>query len=310
MRLTFDRDLLETAWLLLSPGTDLEREAIYEIEDEQERETAFQAHVAAWFRKSGIESRFRAAFENYTCLLQACPVAIIRRVRNPADEIGELFRNEQGINRIGIGMRSGRIGDGSFDSFLRHELCHINDMLDPSFGYPGPTVDACGTDGQVRRDRYGLLWDITIDARLSRRPSVADHFRRAVDRHRARFDSMFGFCPEPERAEIFAELSRTDKPTHVRLWAIASDPRRVKSAAGPTPGGRCPVCGFTTFEWADADRVARAAPAILAEFPDWGRDTGCCGRCAELYAAFDVNRVPATVLLPNQQRSRILAARH
>ena len=53
--------------------------------------------------------------------------------------------------------------------YVRHEFTHLSDMLDPAFGY-APTLDLPGLNGaqqRLARERYRLLWDITIDGRLT-----------------------------------------------------------------------------------------------------------------------------------------------
>ncbi len=299
MRLSFDHDLVEAAYLALGPRRDTAREAIYEIGDPSARDAAFCSHVSEWFRAAGLEKRVRDAFEEWPLVIGACQEAVVRRVKNPADEMAELFRGEEGVARVGVGIRSARIADGTFVGFLRHELCHIHDMLDHAFGYPGPGASGAGIEGSLHRERYGLLWDIVIDGRLGRRFPGDGGLASALGRHRLALERGFGFLPEAEREGLFAELAAEDAPRHDRLWAIASDPRRVNSGArGRLPGSACPVCGFTTFEWADEGAVAGAARAIGAEFPTWSLEDGCCGRCAELYAAVAGASVPATVLLP------------
>jgi hypothetical protein len=73
-------------------------------------------------------------------------------------------------------------------------------------------------------------------------------------------------------------------PRHEALLAIASDPRDVKSAQEPTPGAPCPLCGFATFQWADAARFSESTiAAIRKEFPHWTADQGACARCLEIY---------------------------
>lgn len=301
MRLSFDHDLVEAAYLALGPRRDPAREAIYEIGDPSARDAAFCSHVSEWFRATGLEKRVRDAFEEWPLVIGACQEAVVRRVKNPADEMAELFRGGEGVARVGVGIRSARIADGTFVGFLRHELCHIHDMIDPAFAYPGPGAAGAGIEGSLHRERYGLLWDIVIDGRLGRRFPEDGAFAAALGRHQKALEGGFGFLPQAERDGLFAALAAEDAPRHDRLWEIASDPRRRGAESGARmPGGACPVCGFTTFEWAESEAVAGAAKAIATEFPEWSSEDGCCGRCAELYAAVAGASVPATVLLPTR----------
>ena len=64
-------------------------------------------------------------------------------------------------------------------TFLRHELFHVADMIDPPFAYEptlpkaegGPTYDSLITN------RYRALWDVTINGRMVRRGWISDCVR-------------------------------------------------------------------------------------------------------------------------------------
>jgi hypothetical protein len=163
--------------------------------------------------------------------------------------------------------------------FMRHEFTHIDDMINPAFGY-SPELDLPGRNAaqlRVARERYRLLWDITIDGRLGN-DSVCGQ-------HRAAFDRAFGFWPERKRDEVFNSFWRCESPWHADLASIASDPRELQAAPHePVPGAPCPLCGFPTFHWAaatDSDEPTRAA--IRREFPQWSAEQGACGRCVQIY---------------------------
>jgi hypothetical protein len=154
-------------------------------------------------------------------------------------------------------------------------------MVNPEFGY-SPQLHLPGQNPaqqRLTRERYRLLWDITIDGRLT---GIDGSPLR--ERHRVAFDRAFNFWPEAKRDEVFYGLWNNPKPNHGNLLAIASDPRNLKAVHEPTPGAPCPLCGFATFHWADAESFSEpTTTAIRKEFPDWMPEQGACGRCIEIY---------------------------
>ncbi len=299
VKVRFDRELLEAAYLAAGPSDDPDRDDLYEIRNDRERDEAFGAHHARWFRKAGFEAALLGAFAEWPRIGASCEEAVLRRVRNPADEFAELFRNREGSARVGVGLRASRLTDGSFLPFLRHEFCHLDDMFDPAFGYPSEIPRDASPSGQIRRERYRLLWDLRVDARLSRRFPECPDFARALEQHRRDFDRAFSFMEASEREALYLEASGDPPPTHARLWEVAGDPRHLRERAfGEAPGAACPLCGFSTFHWAALDLREAVAPAVQSEFPSWRPEHGCCARCAEVYEAMRTAAIPATVLLP------------
>ena len=65
---------------------------------------------------------------------------------------------------------------------------------------------------------------------------------------------------------------------------MAADPRDLQSAAAQTPGAPCPLCGFATFDWADASLFTKPITAVIEkDFPQWTPEQGACGRCVEIF---------------------------
>ena len=77
--------------------------------------------------------------------------------------------------------------------FLRRELLHVADMCDPAFAYsPTPELGgSCQTDNDLIRDRFRLLWDAFVEARMRRWGWVApDDHRQAAAPHTLLADVM------------------------------------------------------------------------------------------------------------------------
>ena len=291
MKLLFDEDLVEGAVLdcartanpLLVRRFHREREKVYTIADPDERNAAFFRLHLDWFREWGLETFLReqiAAFPNLETHLKAFA---FRKARNKTEEASELYVNRIGDRHGMVALRPERFGNQKpLVPFLNHELMHVNDMVDPQFGYSPEIMGLSQSPSQQRllRERYRVLWDITIDGRLigAALETVATREQRWGDFYRA-----FSFLPDAKREETFDSLWTDSSPEHLQLVALARDPRSLGTSHVPQPGGPCPLCGFPTFEWATQGNLTAMGTAISAEFPNWSVEHGACKRCLEVY---------------------------
>jgi hypothetical protein len=169
------------------------------------------------------------------------------------------------------------------DAFLRHELMHLHDMVDPAFGYL-PELPVSGpSPNQSRpvRERYRLLWDVSIDGRLTlgERKTVATKEQRWTE-----FTNAFSFWTEGRQREVFESLWTNPSPSHELLAGLVTDPRQLQATTRPGPGAPCPLCGFPTFAWATPVSLAEPTlSAIHSEFPHWTPEQGACARCCSIY---------------------------
>jgi hypothetical protein len=174
---------------------------------------------------------------------------------------------------------------------LRHELTHVQDMVDPRFAYDPDA--AWPGDSRVRqlaaRRRFTLLWCASVDGRLAAAGGVGplappEEYARELSRA----------CPGvggEEAAGVVAAVQGRASIPHRELLEMAGGLESRTAAGGRMAGGLCPLCGFPTCEWApetvpdrEADAVAVDA-RIAADFPTWTRAQGCCLRCLEGYDA-------------------------
>jgi hypothetical protein len=136
---------------------------------------------------------------------------------------------------------------------------------------------------RLARERYRLLWDITIDGRLTAEGHAP---MQTCKQHAAAFARGYSFWPEHKQAETFNLLWQNKAPHHADFLALIADPRGLREAHRPAPGASCPLCDFPTFTWADSEAVApEIAARVVAEFPVWTPAQGLCGRCLETYQA-------------------------
>ena len=268
-----------------------ERERLYSIADPDDRNAAFFRLHLNWFREWSLEKQLIDLLNEFHLVKKSVRLIAFRKSRSKKDEGSEMYVNESGQHAI-ISLRAERFENSSnLAAFLRHEFMHLHDMVDPDFDYAPQTDLRVSSPGQQRLalERYTVLWDITIDQRLIRqnRETIATREERSRE-----FDRTFQFWPQEKRAEVFQKLWNNPAPRHAELMELACDPCGLRHADSPRPGSLCPLCGFSTFEWADTDSITQTClDRIRNEFPEWHSDHGVCARCVEAYEALS----PATV---------------
>jgi len=178
--------------------------------------------------------------------------------------------------------------------FLYHELTHLHDMVNPAFGYRAELAGVGLSPSQQRaaRERYRVLWDVSIDGRLCRagRTTVAPREARWVE-----FTRGFQLWPEARQADVFERLWSNPSPTHAEIESWIAEHARLRCTEGPNPGAPCPLCGFPTFAWASMESVKDTVlDAVRREFPNWNSEQGLCRRCAEVYRAAAIQAAVVT----------------
>ena len=304
MRLRYDEDFVEASAFLCASGRracipsmqitrfQREREKPYAILDPDERNAAFFRVHLEWFREWGLEKLLTCVLEELPGLRESLDSLAFRKARRKSEEGAELYvqTSDPGTTLVlqernaVVALRVERLSrDEDMLPFLRHEFMHVNDMVSPAFGY-SPQLQLTGQNSaqqRLTRDRYRLLWDITIDGRLTRAMRATTV---SFEHHRASFDRVFSFWPESRREEVFDSLWNDPHPQHGELLAIASDPRAVRHEHQPLPGAPCPLCGFATFHWATPSQLEGETRQLIAkEFPAWSPEQGACSRCVEVY---------------------------
>ena len=296
MHLRYDEDFVEAAVFLCTSGRrkgvpplqiarfNHEREKLYAVLDPDERNTAFFRLHLEWFREWGLEKLLTDPLRDFPLLQEALRILAFRKARGRNDDGAELYVNEAGERNGVVVMRPEHIErEAELAPFLRHELAHLHDMVDPNFGYVPdlPVLGPSLKQQRLARERYRMLWDVSIDGRLIRlgRQTVATREQRWSE-----FSAAFAFWTEARQKEVFESLWWKPAPTHRVLEELVCDPRQLQSTAGPRPGAPCPLCGFPTFAWADAASLTDdTVTTIRSEFPHWAPEHGTCGRCLDIY---------------------------
>jgi hypothetical protein len=283
----YEPRLVEEATLLAVAGHQgelafrRERDRLYEIADAEAREAAFRAFHAAWFQRLGLGRSISWALKERGLILRAAERCLVAYAASAREEGAELFVAEQRRSVAILLAPATLLAPERLLEFLRHELLHIADMLDPHFAYEPWLPSSAGGPAQREplKDRYRVLWDAYIDGRLSRlgrapagvRAERLGEFRRA-------------FPTLGERAEAeFERFFTAASLRHAELMAFAVDP-----ASGP---GRCSLCRFPTHTFEpEPHRLADTVrERIRSDFPEWEPAAGLCLQCADLYRARSVS---------------------
>jgi hypothetical protein len=297
MKLQFDDDLVEDAVLMAADGGvstvsslqirrfHRERERLYSVLDPDERNAAFSRFHLEWFREWGFEDAVTQPVREMPILAQALDALAFRKHRTKSDEGGELYVNDVGQRTGVIAIRPDRLRHDP-GAFLRHELMHLQDMVDPNYGYERelPVAGFSVNQQRLARERYRVLWDVSIGGRLAR---LGQSTLSKKEQRWTEFDSIFLGWTAEHRRDVFESCWSEPWPTHRQLadWACHHVQPANETAA---PGSPCPLCGFPTFAWAVAvpDNAAGGEAWIRVaqrDFPSWRPEHGACRRCAEVY---------------------------
>jgi hypothetical protein len=322
--LEWDPRLVEEAVLLAVDARQVqgfrgERNRLYEIQDPEEREAAFRKFHVAWFERLNLAGPFWQALREQPLIPASTRACVVAYARTGRDEGAELFVSPGGegageAERRSVGVRllpQRFLDEEELLAFLRHELFHITDMLDPAFGYEPrlPKAELGPAHERLLQDRYRVLWYIYIDGRLVHRNWTPPLVRARRLEEFARTFTMLGDRVE----EAFSRFFDNTSLTHSDLVSFAINPappasvldscssnskfeiRNSKLAAGPRPhaGQRCPLCGFPTHAFQpDPDQLpADVVDRIRADFPTWEPSSGLCQQCSDLYRSRSLSAV-------------------
>jgi hypothetical protein len=280
---------------------DEQRNRIYQVADPDERDRLFIDLNRAWFDRLGLNGAIENALREQPLIAARVHDCFIVGAAHSKDEGAELFVAHAPEQRrtLRVLLRpEAFLSPASLQTFLRHELLHIADMLDPAFAYEPALPKAPGgpTHDTLITNRYRVLWDTTINGRMLRRGWGNESLR---DRQYAEFARAFPMLGEGA-AKLFRSFFDLEQPTHPDLAAFAFEPRQSGVHLEPrtAPGGHCPLCKFPThvYEPAPDHLGADILAAIKVDFPHWETSHGLCAQCADLYRAREMSMAAAKLL--------------
>jgi hypothetical protein len=298
IRFAYAPDLVEETVLLAERTTSIserrafrrERDRLYERSDDDRREDDFHSLHLRWFVRLGLHHVVdQVVGERLDLTGRVGEGRVLRawtRREEGADLLDRIVPGRTGMQPLLVlRLRPAILLEPeALRATLRHELTHVGDMLDPAFGYERtlpPSGDGPAGD-HIVRDRFRVLWDVTIDGRLARAGLCSDPVRTARWQEFSATFSMLG----DRRRDAFDDWFDRVQPTHGALAAFARA-SHGSDGTNPAQAGRCPLCRFPI---ASLDRhpgrlSAAAEAAIRREHSTWSIDQGLCSQCLDLYEA-------------------------
>lgn len=270
--------------------------ACYDHRDEARRDQAFASLHQQWFEDLGMRNRFLRLIEECSHISREVRRCMVTQAPAPSAQACELFGSPGKYSVVLAVAPVTLLNEAAFEYWLRHEFQHVEDMLDPSFGYE-VNLRPRGASAALRnlnQDRYAVLWALWVDARLDRRNLLPSGVK---ERRRAELARAFALDDGDAASHVFDQLwqnAQTDPPNHHMLiegaerglQGIDIRPAAASSSATTQCGGACSLCGFRTFEWAGRSQFRpHLCEVIVADFPSWNVEQPVCARCAEVYDA-------------------------
>ena len=295
MRIAYDPKLLEEVVFGEARGNsslmDEYRRAVEPLyEQSGEREAGYARVHLDLFEKWGFGDRLGDALREFPVLEEKLEKISIFRTASKKDERADLTGN---VKAVGLRIMPSRFFDPQgMSRFLRHELTHISDMLDDDFGYRNERVGRSPGEEYSIISRYGVLWDMYIDGRLS---SLGKETERGKMERLQEFSLAFPILSHAQKLSGSERIWGGVGLTHDDLLSMAREPAKVLGADVEVPqdlkgvmipGSPCPLCRFPAHDWGDlSDRGDddRLMELIREDFPQWEHNDGICERCLELY---------------------------
>ncbi len=268
----------------------------YEEREPDRRERAFQELHETWFCQLGLKERILGVAREFEHLVAHVNRLAVTHAPSPRAHVVELF-GAPGRYTVAMAVTPALLLDpDGFVYWARHEFMHVDDMLDPAFGFVKDDwpVGSNRAAKNLFQDRYAVLWAMSIDARLARRGQLPDGVR---ERRKGEFVRAFALQQAEPGTGLFDlhwEKWGESRPDHADIADSAGpgsqELRALERQAGAEAprmagGGTCSLCGFSTFGWGSPEDASDIAAAVTADFPGWLPEHGVCGRCVEVYRA-------------------------
>ena len=276
MRIEYEPNLVEqTVFLATRQDTRLEAELhkagdrLYELTDSVERESHFQEVHAVLFRCLGIDEVLSRLLGERPLIEQRIDRCIARQAVSARKEAAELFvkHGEDSPEHLARSLfifvcPQSLLRLDEFKQRMRRELLHVADMLDDQFGYIKDSLTGHHPRQNLIRDRFRVLWDVFVEGRLHRE----GHSEEKLKLHlRSEFARAFGRPSNGHLSNVFDQVFQAADLTHERMLEWARSPSILfedncdsRRSEAPVPGSPCPLCAFTTFDWAAPSDISSA----------------------------------------------------
>jgi hypothetical protein len=234
-------------------------DALYDLPaDDEGRDIAFRDVHAGFFERLGFDQAIRGYIEEFPLLRRELDRITFLKAQSRREEGADLFvRLDEGGGGLHhrtavLHLRAETFLDtDKLSLLLRRELYHVSDMVEPAFGYEpdlGDTGESIAQENLVR-DRYRVLWNLYIDARLARAGRAPAAILQPAQ---SLLERAFDGLGDQNTASILETVSHATSLTHRDLLAlakscfpkcIASETKRMGANSeaprplGPRPAG-------------------------------------------------------------------------
>lgn len=271
-----------------------ERNALYEIENSELRDSSFQNFHLSWFVKLELDTPLVESLSSYPHIASKVDRVAIVQAPSKKKEGAELFRknyklysNDEKKTSILITLTPEQFCQPvRLLEYLRHELQHIEDMLNPEFGYKinssNPKVSSL--IDSLFLQRYSVLWDLTVDGRLSKKEWQTS---LSKETHFEKFQQTFQL-PQDESLKLFDYFFNNPNPKHEKLEDFAADPPGWllnRKTGKDVTKGNCSLCTFSSTDLStDYEHLSEEIISVIQkENPDWKLSDPVCGQCIDIY---------------------------
>lgn len=274
------------------------KEPIYDIEDEDDREDAFEEADREFFDKLSMGGGMEEVLEDFPTLQEQIGFLEIRRAVTREEEEGNISNRELETGKKAAIIRFRPdcfMQPEAFKKVIRHECMHLADILNEDFDYNTKRFAPNPSEESFIRDRYRIMWDMYIGSRFEKEGREEEADKSGCYKE---FEALYLKVPADQRKAIFEKVWEMENLTHPGILELAKDPYKLLQLTGEAkeedkgkmvlPGTACPLCKFPSYEII-TDISEEAKEKIIEEFPNW--DAGwACERCLDLYNLKPMNR--------------------
>ena len=201
------------------------------------RDAAFDDLHARFFSRLELDLPLREVLVDFPMLISRAAGFRVCLCVDPKSEGADLFRRSlmsdasAKPDHVVLRCRADRFLAGvGFKTWLRRELYHASDMLDPDFAYGVLASDDSWNPGRetLVRDRYTALWNVWIDVRLAKAGLLSAEEEVP---HEQILDRVFHSCASLAGRTLYSQLQGASRLSHQDLmaWAIEGSDERIVS---------------------------------------------------------------------------------
>ena len=235
IRMEYDPSLVEeTVFLAARRDARVEcdlHEAIdpfYKIADQELRTGAFRDVAAEFFRQLRLDRVVPSFLAERPSIGQHVHACVVFEAANGKTQSADVFvkHNPACAQQVQLTLVIRVCPDSLLDvvrlaPWLRRELLHVADLVDPAFGYNGDDISGPPHQQKLTRDRYRVLWDIYVEGRLVREGWVDNEMKPRLWSAFVRGFTYQGHVPPRGK---FERILGADRLTHRQLLEWACDP--------------------------------------------------------------------------------------